>query len=62
MEISKFDKDNASSLWDRAEQCRAAADLIADRKLRGEYLKLAADYLKLAAKEERLAKQSETRG
>ena len=62
METSKFDQDHSSSLWDRAEQCRAAADTIADKRLRGEYLKLATDYLKLAAKEERLAKQSETRG
>ena len=60
MESRKFHEDHASSLWDRAEQCRAAAVLIADKRLRGEYLKLAADYLKLAAKVDRLAKQYKT--
>jgi hypothetical protein len=51
-------KDHAEPLWDRAEQCRAIADLTTDAEVGAEYLRLAEAYLELAAKEEALAKRS----
>ena len=48
-------KDYASPLWDRAEECRAIAATKSVARLKSCYLKLADDYLDLAAKEEKLA-------
>jgi hypothetical protein len=50
-------KDHASQLWDRAEECRAIAAATTDAKLKAEYLRLANDYLKLAAREEGLRRK-----
>jgi hypothetical protein len=50
-------KDRTADLWDRAEECRAVANVATDPRLKAEYLKLANDYLKLAAREEVLRKQ-----
>jgi hypothetical protein len=52
-------KDYATPLWDRAEECRALANLSTNAQLTAEYLKLAQAYLRLAAHEEKLAKGCE---
>jgi hypothetical protein len=52
-------KDNASPLWDRAEQCRAIAATIHDADLKAEYRKLADAYLKLARHEESLRRRAQ---
>ena len=44
--------DHAARLWDRAEECRALADLASDAQLKAQYRKLADAYLRLAACEE----------
>ena len=46
--------DYAARLWDRAEECRALAELSPDLKLKVSYQKLANAYLRLAAQEEAL--------
>jgi hypothetical protein len=51
-------RDHASPLWDRAEECRAIAALTTDAEVKAEYLKLAEAYLELAAREEALAERS----
>jgi hypothetical protein len=50
------EKDHASLLWDRAEECRAIAAITIDAQLKDAYLKLAKSYLELADEEEKLAK------
>jgi hypothetical protein len=44
--------DYTARLWDRAEECRALADLTTEPQLKAEYLKLANSYLRLAEREE----------
>jgi len=46
--------DYANLLWDRAEECRAIAEILTDATLKAEYRALANAYLTLAAQEERL--------
>ncbi len=58
--MGNCDKDFASQLWDRAEECRAIAERIPESHLRAEYLKLAEAYLNLATREERLRGRNAT--
>jgi hypothetical protein len=53
------EKDYAAPLWDRAEECRALANLSTNAQQTAEYLNLAQAYLQLAAHEEKLAKRRE---
>lgn len=52
------ERDHASPLWDRAEECRAMATHTPDAEVKAEYLRLAEAYLELAAREEALAARS----
>jgi len=46
--------DHAARLWDRAEECRALADVASAPELKAHYKKLADAYLRLASLEESL--------
>jgi hypothetical protein len=52
--VTHDEKDYAALLWNRAEECRAIAEILTDADLKAQYLKLAKEYLRLAGREEQL--------
>jgi hypothetical protein len=52
--VTHDEKDYAALLGDRAEECRAIAEILRDADLKAQYLKLAKEYLRLAVREEQL--------